>query len=105
MAVPSATAPANPTAGRTSASRLRPSARHASTTRNANQTVAANTRWKLVSGWPPKNCSATSAARPATGSGPGRRITSSVSSISQGMSGKMLVSGHASHTTKKVPNA
>ena len=31
--------------------------------------------------------------------------TSSTSSISQGISGKMLVSGQASQTTKKVPNA
>ena len=43
-------------------------------------------RWKFDSGWPPKNCSATTAASPATGSGPGARITRSVSSSSQGSS-------------------
>ena len=35
-----------------------------------NTTVAAS-RWKFDSGWPPKNCSATTAASPATGSGAG----------------------------------
>ena len=50
-------------------------ASHASRTRNANQQTVTNITWKLVSGCPPRNWSATSAASPATGSGPGRRTT------------------------------
>ena len=67
--------------------------------------TTATIAWKVVSGWPPRNASPTSAARPAAGRRLGRRTISSVSSSSQGISGKTFVSGHASQATKNVPNA
>jgi hypothetical protein len=57
-------------------------------------------RWKFDSGWPPKNCTATTAARPATGSAVGLRSTRSVSRISHGSSAHTFGSGQATHTRK-----
>ena len=105
MPVPSTSAPAKAAVGRSSRARSRPPSRQASSTRNANQSVVTTITWKLVSGWPPRNCRPTSAASAAASSGSGRRTSSSVTSSSHGISGKMLVSGHASQTTKNVPNA
>ena len=56
-------------------------------------------------GWPPRNWSPRTAASPATVRRPGRRISSSVSASVHGMKAYTLVSGHASQTTKNVPNA
>ena len=69
------------------------------------KTAVVKRAWNVVSGWPPKKARATASARPAAGSGAGRRTRSSLSRSSHGISGKMLVSGHASQTTKKVPKA
>ncbi len=104
-ATPSASAPAKASVGRTRSRRSRPPCHQASRARKANQQAVTTITWKLVSGWPPRNWMATTAASPATGSGPGLRITISVSSRMYGISGKTFVSGHGSHTTKKVPNA
>ena len=104
-AAPKATAPTKASAGRTSAARSRPDARHAPITRNAKKHAVTTTTWNVVSGCPPKNASATSAASPAALSADGRRTSRSVKSSSQGSSGNVLVSGHASQTTKNVPKA
>ena len=93
------------TAGRTAARAGSPLVAPRDANRNAKNARSANIAWKLDSGCPPKNWSATSAARPAAGSGPGRRISSSAITSSHGTSAKMLESGHASQTMKNVPKA
>ena len=71
---------------------------------SANRLAAARL-WKLDSGWPPKNCSATTSASPATGVAPGLRTTASTASSSHGSHAHTLLSGHVSQTTKNSPNA
>ena len=105
MRLPTMQAPTYTATGRASARRRSVSARICQTRRAAKNSVVMAIAWNDDSGCPPKNVSATAAASPAPTSGPGRRMASSARISSQGMSGKMLVSGHASQITKNVPNA
>ncbi len=73
--------------------------------RHAKNTSVAASAWKLDSGWPPANWTATTAPRAATESGPGLRSTSSLVNNNHGSHANTLASGQASHTTKYIPNA
>ena len=99
----SATPSATP-ASRRSAPRTRPPGSARLRASSANSEAAAS-EWKLDSGCPPKNCSATTSARPATGSGPGRRAASHTPSHSHGSHAHTLLSGHDSQTTNDRLNA
>jgi hypothetical protein len=57
------------------------------------------TTWKLEEGCPATNCSPTTAASPAKGSGPGRRTHSSLSRQSQGRYAHTLIVVHDTHVT------
>ena len=71
----------------------------ATATRRTQKSVANISTWKLDSGWPPKNCSATSTASPANGSGPGRRARRSASRQIQGRNAQTLTVGQATQLT------
>ncbi len=90
-AVPAATAPRN-----------QPTRRGPRSSANSN---AAASTWKLVSGCPPKYCSATTSASPANGPARvGLRTDVVGRSSTHGSHAHTLDSGHASQTTWKSPN-
>jgi hypothetical protein len=56
--------------------------------------------WKLDSGWPPKNCRATTTARATAAPGVGRRSTRSAVHRSHGRRAQTFVCGQATQTRK-----
>ena len=99
MIAASAAPPARPapSASRRTGSRGRRS--RETSARAVHPSATTTSTWKLDDGWPPRNCSPTAAASPATGSGPGRRTHSSLSRHTHGRSTQTLPSVHDTQLT------